>query len=63
MDRNYPNRLFWEMAAEENCDCILGSDAHSPGNVVKAETEQMALKLVSDLGLKLIDTVELRSIG
>lgn len=29
-DRNYPNRLFWEMIAEEGAVAIKGVDAHSP---------------------------------
>lgn len=61
--RNYPNRLFWEVAAEENCDCIIGCDAHTPGAIVKASAEQKALKLARDLELHLIDTVKLRPIG
>ncbi len=61
--RNYPNRLFWEVAAEENCDCIIGCDAHSPSDIMKAAAEQKALELVHELKLNLIDTVKLRSIG
>lgn len=61
--RHYPNRLFWETVAEENCDCVLGSDAHTPDSVVNVSAEQKAMELVRDLNLHLIDTVELRSIG
>ena len=61
--RHYPNRLFWEIVAEENCDCILGSDAHTPDSVLNVAAEQKALEMVRDLNLHLIDTVELRSIG
>lgn len=61
--RNYPNRMFWEVAAEENCDCIIGCDAHFPRDITDTEAEQKALALVRDLGLHLMDTVKLRSIG
>lgn len=29
-DRNYPNRLFWELVAEEGAVAIKGLDAHNP---------------------------------
>ena len=28
--RNYPNRLFWELVAEEGAPAIVGVDAHVP---------------------------------
>ena len=61
--RNYPNRLFWEVAAEENCDCVIGCDAHFPNDITNVAAEQKALELVRDFGLNLLDTVKLRAIG
>lgn len=61
--RNYPNRLFWEVVAEENCDCILGYDAHAPKDIMNTAAEQKALELVRDFDLHLIDTITLRRIG
>lgn len=61
--RHYPNRLLWEVAAEENCDCILGCDAHGPAAVGSVDVEERALELVSELGLRLNETVKLRAIG
>ena len=58
--RQYPNRLFWEIAAEEGCTAVLGSDAHSPDHIVQPETEKAALALVNQLGIRLLDTVELK---
>ena len=61
--RHYPNRLFWEVVAEENCDCVIGCDAHEPSAIVKEPLEEKALTLVNDFGLHLLETVALRSIG
>lgn len=63
LGRNYPNPLFWELAAEENCTVILGRDAHAPSHLLDTATEQRALELVRHLGLQLLDTVELKSIS
>ena len=60
--RHYPNRYFWEMAAEEGCQVILSCDAHSPQAVNVPETEQKALALAKELGLEVLPRVELRSI-
>lgn len=60
--RNYPNRIFWEMAAEEGCAVILGRDAHTPQALLDEETEERALKLVGSLGLELLPSVPLRKI-
>lgn len=61
--RNYPNPLLWEMAAEENCHCIIGCDAHRPSAIPNAQAEAKALELVKRCGLHLLDTVSLRPIG
>lgn len=58
--RHYPNRHFWELAAEEGCDVILGRDAHSPEALLDLETEKQALENLARLGLKPMDRVELR---
>ncbi len=60
--RHYPNRYFWEMAAEEGCQVILGCDAHSPQAVNVPDAEQKALALAKELGLEVLPKVELRSI-
>ena len=61
--RHYPNRLFWEVAAEENCHCVIGCDAHRPSAIVKQNAEEKALEMVRAFDLKLLETVKLRSIG
>ena len=60
--RHYPNRYFWEMAAEEGCDVILGVDAHSPKAMNHPESVQKGLALAKEFGLNVLETAELRSI-
>lgn len=33
MRNKYPFKPFWELAAENNIQCIIGSDAHHPGQL------------------------------
>ncbi|MBR4072803.1 MAG: histidinol-phosphatase [Clostridia bacterium] len=58
--RIYPNRNFLKIAAEVGNEVVFGSDAHDPISVYDEATLQVAEKLVSDLGLKKIDTVKLK---
>lgn len=58
-NRHYPNRRFWQIAAEEGCQAILGCDAHCPAHTVQPDTEHTALELVNELGLELLQTVPL----
>ena len=61
-NRHYPNEHFWEIAAEEGCQAILGLDAHAPAHIMNLEMEQRALEMVQRLGIELLDTVELKRI-
>ncbi len=61
-NRWYPNPLFLEVAAEENCPMVIGCDAHYADALNEPETEAKALKLAKDFGLTVLETVELRSI-
>lgn len=58
--RNYPNRQFWEIAAEEGCQAVLGCDAHMPEGLLDIKTELQALQWVHDLELDLLQTIELK---
>lgn len=58
--KHYPNDRFWEVAAEENCDVILGRDAHEPQQLLLEEFEQRGLDIVHRYGLNLLPTVKLR---
>ena len=60
--RHYPNRHFWEIAAEEGCKVVFGIDAHAPEHILNTLPEEKALELVRSLGLELLETVNLRSI-
>ena len=54
-NRWYPSKEFFQIAAEEGNDIILGVDAHWPTAFVEKEAEEKALEMVKTLGLKLID--------
>ena len=58
--RHYPNPIFWECAAEENCPVILGIDAHQPHNFQHAASETAAMQMIHRLGLQLLETTQLR---
>lgn len=60
--KHYPYNRFWELAAEEGCQVILGMDAHDPEYILDLKPEQAARNLAQNLGLNLIHTVELRPI-
>ena len=50
--RRYPSKRFFEIAAEEDCTIVLGSDAHSPDVVSDPATEAIALDWIRELGLR-----------
>lgn len=62
LGRNYPNPLFWSIAAEEGCSVILGCDAHKPEALLNVGIEQKAISEIEKLGLMRIDKVDLRKI-
>ncbi len=55
--RNYPNRLFWEMVAEENASAIIGFDAHNPGVLRDMDLDGMIADWVGELDIHWIDTL------
>lgn len=61
-NRHYPNPLFWQFAAEENVDVVFGIDAHSPEEVADRKPEMMALSMVKEFGLNLLETIFLKKI-
>ena len=61
--RNYPNPIFWEVAAEENCTVILGMDAHDPGAILDKTAEETAMRMVRRLDLQLIENPTFRSVS
>ena len=60
--RNYPNRAFWALAAEEGCKVVFGMDAHNPEAVSGIAAEAAAMFLVEEFGLDLLQTVPIKHI-
>lgn len=61
-ERQYPNPIFWEQAAEEGNACILGRDAHSAEHILDTKTEARGMEIVERYSLDLLETVPLRKI-
>ncbi len=61
--RHYPNPLFWEIAAQEGCEAILGCDAHKPEDVAAPEEEARALAFAAQCGIGILPQISLRPIG
>ena len=54
-NRHYPAREFFEIVASVGNDIILGADAHDPKDVFDPVSEKIAMDMVNELGLKLIE--------
>ncbi len=52
--RNYPNKVFWQVAAEEKSPVTFGFDAHEPKSAFDDESLITAKALVEELGLNYI---------
>ncbi len=61
-NRNYPNPLFWEVAAEENNEVVLGCDAHSPDSIADSKDINTALQFLKEYNIAPIETVTFRSL-
>jgi histidinol-phosphatase (PHP family) len=59
--RNYPDRRFWELAAEAGCKAVLGWDAHAPEHLRKPREEALLRSWASELGLNALDQVKLQT--
>ena len=60
--RNYPNDIFWPIAAEENNTVILGWDAHRPTSFLQHEVEEKAKAYLYSLGITPIEELPLKPI-
>ncbi len=49
--RHYPRRRFWEIAAEEGCETVIGSDAHQPEVTCDGASAAIARQWIDELGL------------
>lgn len=52
---HYPARRFWEIAAEEGCTAIIGTDAHKAKNICDPAEIAAMEGLAADLGLRLTE--------
>ena len=54
-NRCYPSKEFFTIAAEVGNEVIFGIDAHTPEAFSAVEVEKKALRMVNELGLKLVE--------
>ena len=55
----YPCAGFWEIAAREGVECIIGVDAHSPERYDENEAWDGAVRYLDSLGLKRLERLRL----
>lgn len=55
----YGKGYFWEEVAKTNIRCIIGSDAHEPGDVYTKTNEELKA-YAKELGLNLIDHIDIK---
>ncbi len=57
----YPHHAFWEIAAQEGCQAIVGVDAHDPEDLLLQDVAwQEARDYLRGLGLTVLDSIDLR---
>lgn len=61
--RNYPDDRFLELIARENRPMVLGCDAHQPEALNVPEVEKQVREKLARLGIPILETVPLKSIG
>ncbi len=54
--RHYPSERFFKIAASVGNTVLLGADAHEPETVCDKRAEKIALTMVKDLNLRLLET-------
>lgn len=57
--RNYPNRLFWELVAEEGAPAIVGVDAHVPDFLKDPDVEAKIAPFLEGLDIAFVETLPL----
>ncbi len=53
--RHYPNRLFWEMVAQEGAKAIIGFDAHNPAVLRDEDLDAMIADWLGDLQINWVE--------
>ena len=59
-NRAYPTSRFFELAAENDCDVIIGLDAHSPKAFECEKWASAAEEFLASIGVKPLGEIELR---
>ncbi|MBQ8600669.1 MAG: PHP domain-containing protein [Clostridia bacterium] len=54
----YPNLKFWELAAEEGCRVVLGTDAHTPAVTYKKQEADTLRDIARSFHLPIIESLE-----
>ena len=57
--RNYPNPVFWDIAAETGNKVVLGYDAHSPGVLLRDDIVNACQSILKSHGITTIDFEEI----
>ena len=61
--RHYPDFAFWQIASDNGCDVVLGSDAHNPNMLLQPTALKYAEKLVeSSKGLNLLEKIQFKPV-
>ena len=56
--RNYPNALFWDIAAHCGCTAIIGCDAHSPEYLKDKKLYETVRSIPEKRGMTILDSIE-----
>ena len=61
--KQYPNPVFWRLAAEEGVTAVLGVDAHCPADLFDAAGREAARQFAADCGIRLTEELTLRRVA
>lgn len=56
--RHYPNKIFWQIAANEQCDAILGIDAHDTYQFSLNDLYYQAVSYLDSLGINRVSKIK-----
>lgn len=60
--RNYPNKVFWNIAKKVGNTAVIGFDAHTPTFMLKTDLRDECVNELNKLGIKLLDFGEINII-